>query len=69
MKHELQSARLACLVEQRSVVWELSAGSVGDRTPVSCGGMSSARNDLATQCLPVMRENRMRMPALWLQWP
>jgi len=38
MKHNLSSAWLAQLVEQRFVVWDLSAGAVGDRTRVAALG-------------------------------
>ena len=38
MKHKLTSSRLVKLVKQWFVVWEFSAGAVGDRTPVGVLG-------------------------------
>jgi len=38
MKHNLPSAWLAQLAEQRFVVWEFRVGAVGDRTPVATLG-------------------------------
>jgi len=74
MKHKLPSARVARSVGRAAVrVGLFSVGAVGGRSPVAVlGGSnmvtpSSARVKLATQRLRVMREDRMRMPALCIE--